>query len=66
MAGISVQEAHAWRYKFRESRMDLRKKTWQQYDEKEEYAIITLHDNEIGEAGHSIDALEKNEKVENK
>lgn len=63
MAGISVKDAHAWRYKLSQSRMRMKKETYEKIDEKDEYAIVKLHDIEIGEKGHSIEALDKNEKV---
>lgn len=63
MAGISVQDSHAWRYKLNQSRMEAKKKANEKFDEKDEYAIVKVHDIQIGEAGHSIEALDKNEKV---
>lgn len=52
-----MQEAHMWRYKLTESRLQMHKKSKEQRRANEDYAIIKFHDNQAGEAGHSIEAI---------
>lgn len=58
LAGVSMEEAHMWRYKIRAARMDLKKKNWDMQSEEEDYAIIKLHNEKVGETGHNIDVVD--------
>lgn len=63
MAGVSMEEAHLWRYKIREMRSGMKKKQFEKHFEDEDFAIVKLHNLDIGEAGHTLDALDKQNNV---
>ncbi|XP_072384294.1 complex I assembly factor TIMMDC1, mitochondrial [Diabrotica undecimpunctata] len=63
LAGISMEEARYWQKNWKQSRVDYFNKGVKEYMAKEDFAVIKLHDDAVGEQGKDINVLNV---VENK
>ncbi|XP_050300288.1 RPII140-upstream gene protein [Anthonomus grandis grandis] len=60
LSGLSLQEARYYQYRWLESRNEAVKKGLASYMEKDDFAVIKMHNDEVGEAGKSLDNLDAN------
>ncbi|XP_018579112.1 RPII140-upstream gene protein [Anoplophora glabripennis] len=60
LTGISMEEARYWQYYLKHSRDEYFRKGMADYLQKEDFAVIKLHDDQIGEAGKDISNLDRN------
>ncbi|CAG9767213.1 unnamed protein product [Ceutorhynchus assimilis] len=63
LSGLSMEEARYWQQKWKNHRSEHFRKGIADYLEKEDFAVIKIHNDEVGEAGRSLDNLVE-EKVE--
>ncbi|CAH1112808.1 unnamed protein product [Psylliodes chrysocephalus] len=64
LAGISMQEARYWQNHWQDNRTKYFRKGMAEYIEKENFAVIKIHDEEIGEKGKDIANLVDDSKKE--
>lgn len=62
LSGMSMEEARYWQYHWKQGKTEYWKKGVKEYMEKDEFAVIKLHNLEIGEEGKNIENLEKETK----
>ncbi|KAG5889237.1 hypothetical protein JTB14_006373 [Gonioctena quinquepunctata] len=59
LTGYSMEEARYWQYQWKDRRKEYFRKGMADYLEKEDYAVIRLHDDSVGEAGKDIANLDR-------
>ncbi|CAG9862573.1 unnamed protein product [Phyllotreta striolata] len=64
LSGISMKEARYWQNHWQDARLEYGRKELQEYLHQENFAVISLHDDEIGERGKNIANLEDVKEVE--
>ncbi|XP_066249249.1 RPII140-upstream gene protein [Euwallacea similis] len=57
--GLTIEETRYWQSKFKTTRDEHFKKGLELMREEEDLAVLKLHNDEVGEAGKSLDNLEK-------
>ncbi|XP_060529420.1 RPII140-upstream gene protein [Cylas formicarius] len=62
--GMSMDDMRYWQYQLKESRSDYIRKGMREYLDKENLAVIKMHDDQVGEAGKHIDNVDKNKNPE--
>ncbi|XP_057657999.1 RPII140-upstream gene protein [Diorhabda carinulata] len=61
LSGLSMEEARYWQNKWTNDRSEYFRKGVADYLEKEDFAVIKMHNDQIGESGKNIDNLDKQE-----
>ncbi|KAJ8920116.1 hypothetical protein NQ315_011772 [Exocentrus adspersus] len=59
LAGISLEEARYWQYYWKDSRNEYFRKGVADYLEKQDFAVIKIHNDKVGEAGKDLSNLDK-------
>nr|XP_023019952.1 RPII140-upstream gene protein [Leptinotarsa decemlineata] len=59
ITGVSMEEARYWQYQWKQYRSEYFRKGMADYLEKEDYAVVKLHNDSVGEAGKDIANLDK-------
>ncbi|KAJ8974028.1 hypothetical protein NQ317_001816 [Molorchus minor] len=59
LTGVSMEEARYWQHYWRHSRDEYFRKGMADYLEKEDFAVIGLHNEAVGESGKDISNLDK-------
>ncbi|CAH1170376.1 unnamed protein product [Phaedon cochleariae] len=62
LGGISMEDARYWQYQWKDHRNEYFRKGMEEYLEKEDFAVIKLHDDKVGEAGKDIKNLNLNDR----
>lgn len=68
VSGLSMEEARYWQYKWKDGPTEYVRKGREKYKETQDFPVVKLHNDEVGEAGKSIFNLDKdsNTKVDDK
>ncbi|CAH1969568.1 unnamed protein product [Acanthoscelides obtectus] len=64
LAGMSIEDARYWQYQWKRGRMEYLRKGIEEHLDQDEFAVIKLHDVEVGEAGKDIENLDRVPKKE--
>jgi len=58
LTGLSIEETRYWQYQWRQGRKEYYRKGMAEYLEKEDFAIIKIHNDEMGKEGRHIDNID--------
>ncbi|VEN48695.1 unnamed protein product [Callosobruchus maculatus] len=65
LAGMSIEDARYWQSQWKHGRMEYLRKGMAEHLEEKDFAVIKLHDIEVGEAGKDIQNLDSDTKSHN-